>query len=209
MSLYLIFDFDGVIGDTYETSIASHLQYGSRSTRESAIAEMNEYFNKMPNHTRNHTKSAEEMTAMTKWTIEFGKIVHTIGFPLFDEFVKTIEAIDTPYKAIVSSGSHVYVAPALARTNINPTHTLAFEDHHSKEEKIESICRDWGVTPEDVYYFTDSLADVYELENFISPGKLIGVAWGFSGKENLCKELPEKYILDIPSDITKVLPQTF
>jgi phosphoglycolate phosphatase-like HAD superfamily hydrolase len=47
---------------------------------------------------------------------------------------------------------------------------------------------------------------VYELENFISPGKLIGVAWGFSGKENLLKELPEKYILNNPQDLANILP---
>ena len=94
---------------------------------------------------------------------------------------------------------------ALAKTNINPTHILAFEDHHSKEDKIETICTDWGVTPNDVYYFTDSLADAYELQDFISPEKLIGVAWGFCGREVLLKELKPEYILDTSYDIHRVL----
>lgn len=205
MSLYLIFDFDGVIGDTYEASIAAHIRYGSRPTRAEAIAEMNEYFNKKPNHTRNHTMTEAELAATSKWTTEFGQIMHDIGFGLFADFVTAIEGIDTPYKAVVSSGSQNYVAPALAKTNINPTHILAFEDHHSKEEKIELVCREWGVAVSEVFYFTDSLADVYELEHFITPGKLIGVAWGFSGKENLLKELPPEYILDTPTDLTKVI----
>ena len=204
MPLYLIFDFDGVIGDTWEASIATHIQYGSRPNREEALVEMHRYFNSMPNHTRKHTKTDQEMAATIKWTTEFGQILHSIGFPLFSEFVTEIESIETPYKAIVSSGSSNYVLPALAKTAINPTHTLTFEDHHSKEDKIETICRDWNCTPSDVYYFTDSLADVYELENFISPGKLIGVAWGFSGTENLQKELPAEYILNTPTDFTKL-----
>jgi phosphoglycolate phosphatase-like HAD superfamily hydrolase len=144
MSHYLIFDFDGVIGDTYEAAIASHLQYGSQPTREAAVAEMEEYFNKMPNHTRNHTKTEAEMAAMGKWTTKFGQIMHDIGFPLFDEFVAQIEAIDTPYKAVVSSGSQNYVRPALDNTNIKPTHILAFEDHHSKEEKLNSCVVNGG-----------------------------------------------------------------
>lgn len=205
MSLYLIFDFDGVIGDTYEASIAAHIRYGSRPTRTEAIAEMNEYFNKKPNHTRNHSMTEAEMAATGKWTTEFGQIMHDIGFGLFDEFVAAIEATHTPYKAVVSSGSQNYVAPALAKTNINPTHILAFENHHSKEEKIELVCREWGVPVTEVFYFTDSLADVYELENFITPGKLIGVAWGFSGKENLLKELPEEFILNTPTDLARVV----
>ena len=139
---YLIFDFDGVIGDTYEAAIAAHLAYGSRPDRASAIEEMEEYFSKKPNHTRSHTKTPEEMAATTKWTTEFGALMHAGGFGLFDEFVAEVEKLATPYKAIVSSGSQNYVAPALAATNINPTHILAFEDHHSKEEKIEQVCRD-------------------------------------------------------------------
>jgi phosphoserine phosphatase len=50
---------------------------------------------------------------------------------------------------------------------------LAFEDHHSKEEKIEQICRDRGVDVSEVYYFTDTKADVYELQDMIAKNKLI------------------------------------
>lgn len=203
MPPYLIFDFDGVIGDTWECVIASHLKYGSQASRAEAITGMNLYFNSKPNHTRGHTKTPEQMAATTKWTSEFGSIMHELGFELFTEFVQIIERIPTSYKAIVSSGSQKYVVPALANTAIRPTHILAFEDHHSKEDKIEAICRDWAVDVAEVYYITDSLADVYELENFVTPGKLLGVAWGFSGKENLLRKLPSEYIVDTPTDFTR------
>lgn len=202
---YLIFDFDGVIGDTWEAAIGAHLERRTKPTRELAIEEMNLYFNRRPHHTRTHTLTPEELIREYEWTTLFGEVMHKIGFKLFDDFVKEIEAIETPYKAIVSSGSHKYVIPALQRTNINPTHVLAFEDHHSKEEKIEMICRDWNVSIKDVYYFTDSLADVYELQDFISPDKLIGVTWGFSGKENLLKELKEEHILESPAQFNNIL----
>lgn len=165
---------------------------------------MHRYFNRMPHHTKNHTLTPEQLEAEYTWATEFGAIMHEIGFPLFSEFAAAIENINTPFKAIVSSGSSNYVVPALATTRINPTHTLTFEDHHSKEEKIETICKDWDCTPSDVYYFTDSLADVYELENMITPGKLIGVAWGFSGKENLQKELPVTSILQTPTELPRL-----
>lgn len=67
----------------------------------------------------------------------------------------------------MSSGSEEYVQPALIRSGLEPTHVLCFEDHHSKEEKIELICKDRGVNIQDVYYITDSLADVYELKDFL------------------------------------------
>lgn len=198
---YLIFDFDGVIGDTYETTIMAHCRHDSKKTRETAVSEMNTYFHNKPNHTRVHTKTAEEMIAIQNWTTTFGQIMHDIGFSLFNEFVSEIEKIDTPYKAIVSSGSQNYVKPALAATNIRPTHILAFEDHHSKEEKIELVCKDWNVPVSEVYYFTDSLPDIYELQNFIAPEKLIGVSWGFCTSESLAQELDQKHILKAPADI--------
>ncbi len=205
MQYYLIFDFDGVIGDTYEAVVAAHLQYGTAPDREGVILDMQRYFGTRPHHTRTHTLTAEQLKAEYDWTAGFGKIMMESHFELFTDFVNEIELLPTKYKAIVSSGSQNYVLPALAKTNINPTHILAFEDHHSKEDKIETICKDWGVSPSDVYYFTDSLADVYELQNFISPDKLIGVAWGFCGREVLLKQLKPEHILDVPSDIHKVL----
>lgn len=202
--MYLIFDFDGVIGDTWETAILAHIKYGSQPNRETAITEMNRYFNQKPHHTRNHSLSPEQLQKEYAWTTGYGQVMSEIGFELFTDFVTEIEKLDTPYKAVVSSGSQNYVVPALKQTSINPTHILAFEDHHSKEDKIETICRDWKVSLDEVYYFTDSLADIFELENCLQKEKLIGVSWGFSGKENLLKKISPQQILDRPSDIQRL-----
>ncbi len=201
---YLIFDFDGVIGDTREasahaTAIVDGVDY------DTAFAANLRYASHKPNHTRNHALSDADMHKIFVWTQGFGTEMHRRGFPLFTEFVSEIERLPTPFKAVVSSGSQQYVIPALATTAINPTHILAFEDHHSKEEKIELICADWGVAPADVYYFTDTLADVYELKEFITEDKLIGVSWGYCGRDILLQELKPEYILDTPNDLHRVV----
>ena len=204
MNKYLIFDFDGVIGDTRKvsaqaTSVVDGIPF------EDALKENLRYSSTKPNHIRDHTLTQDELKAGYDWTVAFGAQMARSDFDLFDDFVREIESINTPYKAIVSSGSQQYVLPAMARTDINPTHILAYENHHSKEEKIETICTDWGVTTKDVYYFTDTLADVYELQHMISKDKLIGVSWGYCAKEDLLKELTPEHILNLPSDIHKVL----
>jgi len=203
MKKYFIFDFDGVIGDTQEASANATMVVDGR-TYEDAWAENLRYSSEKPNHTRNHTLTDAQLKAVYDWTVQFGAIMRDSHFPLFTDFVKEIEAIDTKFKAVVSSGSQLYVIPAIAKTNINPTHILAYENHHSKEEKIETICKDWGVEVSEVYYFTDTLADVYELQNFIAPNKLIGVSWGYCGKEALTTQLEEKYILDKAEHLSKV-----
>jgi len=56
-----------------------------------------------------------------------------------------------------------------------------------------------------VYYFTDTLADVYELRELLSPGKLIGVSWGFCSKAQLMTMLDEENILTTPADLSRVI----
>lgn len=204
MEKYLIFDFDGVIGDTQEASAKATMVVDGR-TYEGAWEENLRYASEKPPHTRDHTQTEEQMHATYEWTVKFGEQMVNSNFPLFSEFVKEIEAINTKYKAVVSSGSQLYVIPAMTKTQIQPTHILAYENHHSKEEKIEIICKDWDCEVSDVYYFTDTLADVYELQNFISPDKLIGVSWGYCGKEALQKELTDENILDKKEDLRIII----
>jgi phosphoglycolate phosphatase-like HAD superfamily hydrolase len=201
---YLIFDFDGVLGDTRDAS-AKATALVEQVDYETAFTNNGIYARHKPRHVRNHTLSDEEMEAIRTWTSLFGDHMKESDFGLFENFIHEIELVDTKYKAVVSSGSEKYVIPALARTNIQPTHILAFEAHHSKEEKIETICKDWGIEVDEAYYFTDTLADIYELRDMLQPGKLIAVSWGYCAYEELAHELDPAYILKKPEDIHNVL----
>lgn len=205
MRRFLIFDFDGVIGNTKEQLPQAHVNAGNFKSIEEAKAHIIAYSSTKPNHTRNHTLTEAELHEQFEFVAKLGEAVHKLGFPLFDDFVKEIESIKNGYKAIVSSGSQNFVIPAIADTEINPTHILAYEDHHSKEEKIEIVAKDWGVEVSEIYYFTDTLADVYELKNFVAKEKLIGVSWGYCTKEQLLQELEPEFILDAADEIHRVL----
>lgn len=203
--LNLIFDFDGVIGDTYEVAKLAHEKIRSKSKENSVFVSLDEYSATKPNHSKNHTLTTEEMTHLKLKVSEFGDFVTEQGFSLFEDFVKEIKLIGAKNQAVVSSGSQNYILPALEKTGLNFTHILAFEDHHSKEEKIELICQDWGINVGEVYYFTDTLADVYELKDIISPSKLIGVSWGYCSKDQLLTELSPENILNSPTDLPRLI----
>lgn len=197
----LIFDFDGVLGDTWDAVVHGLVSTGKEETVADAINNMQTYAAKRPHHAKGHSLSQAELADYRDWMIRFGEQVHQHGFELFDSFVNTIEQLEDMRMAIVSSGSQNYVLPALAKTELRPTHVLAYEDHHSKEEKVDIVTSDWGITANEAYYFTDTLADVYELQDLIAPDKLIGVSWGYCTKEQLLSELPEKQVLKKPTDI--------
>ncbi len=198
---YLIFDFDGVLGDTWKATVEARFAMGSDKSREVSIANLLQYFDGMPHHSRKVSQTPEERKEALNWTQQFGQKMLMHEFELFHEFIKEIKKYKKAKIAIVSTGSVIYIKPALKKTNLKFTHILTHEDHHSKEEKIERICKDWNVDVKDVFYFTDTKADVYELENLLDRNKIIGCAWGFHGLEKLKEVLPENQILQNFKDI--------
>jgi len=192
---YFIFDFDGVLGDTWEASLEAYVKGNFKKNKEEAAQDMFDYFSKKPSHTRNHSLTSAELKENWDWTMRFGTEMTKLEFSLFKEFIKEIKKFNNTKFAVVSSGSSQYVLPAVKKTGLKGSHVLTYEDHHSKEEKIEHICKDWGINVKDVYYFTDTKADVYELENLLDKKKIIGCSWGYHGLEKLKEVLPEKQIL--------------
>jgi leucyl-tRNA synthetase len=191
---YLIFDFDGVIGDTLEACVRSHIVMGAKDKKE-ALESIHNYLDKKPDYTKNHKLTKEQVAEEIEWMEEYGKHMSKESYELFEEFINEVKEIPNTKIAIVSTGSKLYVEDGVKRSKLKATHILSFEDHHSKEEKIERICKAWGVPVEQVYYFTDTKADVFELENLLDRKKIIGCAWGYHGLEKLREVLPDHQIL--------------
>jgi phosphoserine phosphatase len=196
---YLIFDFDGVLGNTFE-SRNKVIQEMENKSRDEVILSGDQYFTKS-NHTRDSNLSVDTLNEMQIWTKTFGKLLNKTGFPLFTDFIKEILKIENTKLAIVSSGSSIYIKPKIKETGLDFTHVMSFEDHHSKEEKVEQICKDWNISVKDIYFFTDSISDVVELENLIDRNKIYGCSWGYQGYDKLATVLGKKHIFKDYSDI--------
>ena len=199
---YFIFDFDGVLGDTFDCSIEVKQAMDGKS-REEVLISHNEYFTKST-HTRDLNLNEESLRAMKEWVIEFGNAIFEKDFNLFTGFIEELKKIKNTKMAVVSSGSAIYIKPKLENCGVKFSPILTFEDHHSKEEKVEMICREWKVEVKDVYFFTDTISDVRELEKMLDKNKLYGCAWGYQGREKLLTVLESDHILDNFSDIKKI-----
>jgi leucyl-tRNA synthetase/FMN phosphatase YigB (HAD superfamily) len=198
---HFIFDFDGVLADSWKATLESRLKMGGIANIEEARLKMISYFDKKPHHTRDTKQTQEQIDNDLTWVKKFGSYMAEAEIQLFSEFVKEVKKYKKAKMAVVSSGSQAYVLPLLKKCGLKFTHILAFEDHHSKEEKIELICKDWKVDVKNIHYFTDTKADVYELEHFLDRTKIIGCAWGFLGIEKLSEVLPDNQILKGFKDI--------
>ena len=172
-------------------------------TREEILETTNSYSTKS-GHTRRDNLSEEDLNEMREWTTTFGKLMHASGFELFTPFISELAKIRNARMAVVSSGSSIYIKPILENCGVRFSPILTFEDHHSKEEKVEMVCREWGVGVRDVYFFTDTISDVAELENLLDRSKIYGCAWGYQGRERLLTVLDGEHVLANFKDVHKI-----
>ncbi len=191
----IIFDFDGVLGDTIELFNRYHHHLKPHQSYEEAKQDQLQYFF-TTQHSKKDNPTEKELNLKYEWLSGFIEFAHhndMLPVPLFQEFIDVLIQKQIPNIAVVSSGTREYLIPALNSTDLNPSHILGFEDHHSKEEKIAIVCKDWDVNPKDTLYFTDTISDVLELRDIV--GIIIGCTWGLHGYQFLSTVLPDELIL--------------
>jgi FMN phosphatase YigB (HAD superfamily) len=203
---YLIFDYDGVLADTWEVGIHALIDQGIVNTYEEGRKHRLKHFCGKPIHQRDegihNPKRLKEVETISQRMNQF--FVNQ-GYKLFDEFISELEKLEDVTMAIVSSGAKVSILPNTQKMNIAFTHILSIEDGHYKGKKIRRICNDWKVDVKEILYFTDTLSDVFELETFMPKKNIIGCAWGYLGYDVLRQELTDEQILREPKDIHDVI----
>jgi 8-oxo-dGTP pyrophosphatase MutT (NUDIX family)/phosphoserine phosphatase len=200
---YLIFDFDGVLGDTLEPLVKINAKVDGTAQEQARNKILSHYENKTPH---GKEKSIEEIQKWAKFYEILGKELHQEGYNLFEGFIEEIAKISDVRLAIVSSANTIHTKSIVNQTGLDFTHVLGFQDHHSKEEKVKIIAKDWGVDLNELYYFTDTKTDFWELEDLLDKTKIIGCTWGWQGYDKLREVLPTNQILKEFADIHLVLP---
>lgn len=204
---HLIFDFDGVLGDTLESLLQSHVVYENVSY-EQATENMIKYFSKTQHAKKDKIDIEVTLAEKDLWHATYLPIALEFG-NLFDEFMQAVLSLKNVRKAIVTSNTNEIVLPLLGDLAEEFEFILDYHDHLSKEVKIEKICSEWGISEKEAYYFTDTISDVVELDQYMDPTKVLGCSWGFLGKEKLQTVLPESQILDNFNDIYKHFPENY
>lgn len=202
---HIILDMDGVLADSWDDVIDGLLLHDWHgTTREEVLRSHEIYTRRKPVHARNSGMSPEIHAKINTGLDILATHLLKVSPPLFDDFVRELHQLEAQM-AVVSAGQERYVRKMAKRSGLPFTHVLSFDQDPSKEAKIERICKDWNVSVSEVIYVTDTLADVYELENFMPREHIIGCAWGYCGYAVLREELPKEQILKNPKDIHDVI----
>ena len=203
----ILFDFDGVIADSF--SIA----FETNKIIDSKIVTENDY-------RRLFNANINDWVKKSSYTEEEIKRINDDFFAKYIPQMKKVKIFLGMKEVIVKLGktctlliiSSTIISPI--RDFLERNKILSYFDNivgsnfidANKTERMKLVLKKYGVKPKDCVFVTDTLGDIREAA---SVGvKSIGVAWGFQGKENLIKGDPFR-IVDKPGDLLSVITEYF
>ena len=205
MTKYLIFDFDGVLSNSAEADInlmVTSDNYPDITDHKAAKHHRAHVWASKPPDTHTHTELHPDIYALYK---EAGDHYVMSKVELFQDMIEEIKKIRDVKLAIVSSGPEHYIKKTLEQTDLQFEYVYGIETSPSKVTKVKKVCDSWGIDPQDAWYFTDTQADIIELQDLMGLKKLIGCAWGWQGYDYLRELLPSDQILEEAFEMHRVI----
>jgi phosphoglycolate phosphatase len=202
---FILFDFDGVILDSFDTALGVAQMICPHVTDESHRKRFEGNINDWANFKDEHTD----------------KCRHDINF--FDEYLPKIRSevkIFYGIKEVIENLSKDYILIVISSTISAPifeilekfglakhfTEIMGNDVHKSKVEKIKMVFDKYKTKAEDCVFVTDTLGDIKEANE--TGVKSIAVTWGFHSKETLLKGEPF-LVINEPSELINVVSSYF
>lgn len=227
----IIFDFDGVIVDTYDLVFKIFEEYnevncgvGKNISNKGAYASeckklTDETFQGFFDDgiTDNVKKEPDEMKKFIEYFFkEYANRLETQN--IYKDAKNSLKQLFGKYKLfLVSSNSEVVLNHFLQKNGLDIfDKTLGFETHTSKIEKLKMLESDFGISAENSIFITDTLGDVVEAcevgykldtkdnKKSVPRCKVLAVTFGYHDRERLKRGKPE-WIVNSWSEILNVV----
>lgn len=192
----ILFDFDGVIADTFEFCYAIRAKYNIGLTRKQYLNRFNGNIYKAERKSSVHTKpSNAEFFRLYKPELNKQKPISGMS--------KVIAEAAKKYKLyIISSTDAVIIEQFLRKHGLLGyfKKVLGYRESLSKVVKINRVLKAVGAKPSEAVFVTDTLGDILEAKE--RGVKSIAVTWGYHNKAVLRSGQP-KYIVRTPGELGK------
>ncbi len=204
---FVLFDFDGVIADSYAVAWETAQTMCKRVTE----AEYKKAFEGNVHERHDDMMSADHGPDCRHDLDWFG-----IFTPMFEERTRLFDGMSE----LIENLSHAYILIIVSSTITSPiqgflekhhigryfSEVMGADVHTSKHEKIKMIFAKYGTSATRCIFITDTLGDMLEAkkENVAA----IGVSWGFHPEETLAKGDPFR-IVEKPEDIPVAISEYF
>lgn len=203
----ILFDFDGVIADTF------HIAHGVAKKLCVMLTE-HEYRKRFEGNIYEATKAffaddhGDECDHDLDWWAHFTPGFNTHARP-FDGMLEAVRTLAKHRRIfIVSSCRDSLIETFLEKYELKHCITGVYGADVSpkKSEKFETICASYGTEPSRCIFATDTLGDVNEASGVGIPS--IGVTWGFQDRETLLRGSPYA-IVDTPEELLASIERYF
>jgi phosphoglycolate phosphatase-like HAD superfamily hydrolase len=198
---YLIFDFDGVLGDT-KNEIVKALQNVLQVDEQVADKMLKKQMMQNPHlNSSDNSISLDVKNAVLK---EFTRLQKTQSH-LFVEFIDCITKIPNTRLAVVTSSLSEGVEFLLNKeSDLEFDYIRTSEDNFSKVVNVNFVLDQWGIKSDQAYFFTDTVSDVLELKEIFINRNLFGCSWGYHDLATLLTVLSQTQILTQFKDIQQL-----
>lgn len=202
----MLFDFDGVIADSweiaFETSRTVFPSFDEESYRRMFEGNVHE------SHKEMVSNEERERATDIEW---------------FDVYVPKFETrarLFPGMREVIESLSHEYILIIVSSTITSPiqgflekhhigryfSEVMGADVHTNKHEKIKMIFEKYGTSASECVFITDTLGDMREAK--LAGVSAIGVSWGFHPRETLAEDKPFR-IVEQPTDIKPAIADYF
>jgi phosphoglycolate phosphatase len=198
----IIFDFDGVIVNTFEMAlnISTKINPGMTLEKYKSFFAGNFYSHDLKDE-------AEIDGKKIKYFDEYAKGIQS---EKTEEIIKEqiIELSKKYSLAIVSSTISPVIKDYLVKEGLDQYFAEIYgsDVHKSKVEKIKRLLSEYNIDPEDAIFITDTTGDIKEGRG--CGVESIAVTWGYLPKEELVKEKPF-IVIDNPELLIKSVDSYF
>ncbi len=192
----IIFDFDGVIDDSFEFHVNKITEFTGFNLSKKELRYI---------HTGNFFEKAPKELHEVNWKDYRDYIFKEQTNQVINKNIKqTLLELHHKFNLfIISSGGTKNIKSYLTNNEINIfKEVLGFEKIKSKERKFEFIFKKYSLTPKDCIFVTDTLGDIIEANDVNV--KTIAVDFGYHSRTVLSKGKPFAIISDL-NEIKKMV----
>ncbi|MDD2807693.1 MAG: HAD hydrolase-like protein [Patescibacteria group bacterium] len=205
MKKIILFDFDGVIVDSFETaySIVEELQLGfSRQYYREMFC--GNIFDSVDSHHQNgnHKKVSQE-----EWFKLYAKKL--LKLPVIIGMPAALKKLSASYRlVVVSSSINSPIQSYLELHHINQLFDKVYgaDVHRSKIEKMRMVLAEYNISQSDCVFVTDTAGDLKEAAK-VGIDSIV-VSWGFHSKDYF-SDLNYYQIVERPNDLVRVVNEYF
>lgn len=200
-SKFILFDFDGVIADSFDVAFDTVKTICPAITKEDYQKRFEGNIHEVKHPESFHSNECKH--DLDWFDIYVPKMKEKAK--LFAGMEKLIFGLEKEYMLVIISSTITFpIEEFLALHNLREHFdwVMGSDVHTSKVEKIKMVFDKYSVKPEDCIFITDTLGDIREASKMNVPS--IGVTWGFSTPEVLERGNPLK-LVDTPDQLASAI----